>query len=800
MRPNSLYFDRGGAKNFSRIMSLFITTVFLAFVGYILIRYKYFTYIIREEFLTTPNFGWLLILYAAVFIAFVLVLRWANCRVKRMPALWALAIFLVALAPRLYFFSRIEYVPTSDFVNFYNIGVAFTQGNFAEIAKVSADYHISSFSGLGVLNGLIMTVFGTDVRSFQLVQCVITSLSSVMVYLIARRLDEGSAPAAGLLFALYPANILFSQVTSNQHLGVFLSLTAILFMLFALSSERRVRAGVFSALSGVTLLLSNYAHPSTITTQVAFGILWLVLFLSALRNKKELLRLCIVLVAFGIAFYGVRAGAEATMQAAGLSQKAGVDSSMLTKIVIGLNRETGGAYSPSDWGMVWRQPESEQNAFCLKVIRERLTQGDLLGLFDTKIIRTWMVKDTCFGWPLYGIASVPDDLSLLLQGYLLLDFFYVAAIFLFAWIGALLRRRGSAGDLLLLVLLGTMGVYLLIEIQTRYRYFAMPLLMIFAAYGLFAIVGAQSKKKQAKTCVNAGTTSDIYAALDAETKHIYNKTGSMGGEASMDQTGNKPENIPHHIISEPYQDVNAKTIDRWVEKGWQWGLPITHEQYLAAKKGNWSIVLTPTKPVPQNWFPDLKGLDLLGLACGGGQQMPLFAASGARCTVLDYSERQLESERMVAKREGYEITVVRADMSKPLPFADASFDVIVHPVSNCYIREVEPLWRECYRVLRPGGILLAGLDNGINYIFDNEERALTHALPFDPISDPALYEELVNNDDGVQFSHTFEEQVGGQLKAGFVLTHLFEDYNGEGRLHEFHIPTFVATRAVKPKA
>ena len=68
-------------------------------------------------------------------------------------------------------------------------------------------------------------------------------------------------------------------------------------------------------------------------------------------------------------------------------------------------------------------------------------------------------------------------------------------------------------------------------------------------------------------------------------------------------------------MSENYQDINAKTIDRWVENGWEWGTPITHEQYLAAKKGNWSIVLTPTKPVPQNWFPDLKGLDLLGLAC-----------------------------------------------------------------------------------------------------------------------------------------------------------------------------------------
>ena len=248
-----------------------------------------------------------------------------------------------------------------------------------------------------------------------------------------------------------------------------------------------------------------------------------------------------------------------------------------------------------------------------------------------------------------------------------------------------------------------------------------------------------------------------------------------------------------------YTDINAQTIDRWVENDWEWGRPITHEQFVAAKQGEWSIVLTPTIPVPADWFPNLNGLDLLGLACGGGQQMPLFAAVGARCTVLDYSERQLETERMVAAREGYEINIVRADMSKPLPFADASFDVIVHPVSNCYIREVEPVWRECYRILRPGGVLLSGLDNGINYLFDESETMLTHALPYDPLNDEALYAESLKNDDGIQFSHTFEEQVGGQLKAGFTLTHLFEDYNGYGRLHELHIPTFVATRAVKPK-
>lgn len=249
-----------------------------------------------------------------------------------------------------------------------------------------------------------------------------------------------------------------------------------------------------------------------------------------------------------------------------------------------------------------------------------------------------------------------------------------------------------------------------------------------------------------------------------------------------------------------YQDINAEVIDRWVEEGWEWGKPISHEEYESAVKGNWNVVLTPTKPVPKEWFGDLRGKRVLGLASGGGQQMPIFAALGAVCTVFDYSEKQLESEQMVAKREGYEIRIVRGDMTKPLPFADGEFDLIFHPVSNCYVQEVNPIFKECFRVLAPGGVLLSGLDNGLNFLFvDEDHREELSVFPFDPLKNPDQRRQLEKADDGMQFSHTMEEQIGGQLEAGFRLTHLYEDTNGYGIFHEHHIPSFVATRAVKEK-
>ncbi len=246
-----------------------------------------------------------------------------------------------------------------------------------------------------------------------------------------------------------------------------------------------------------------------------------------------------------------------------------------------------------------------------------------------------------------------------------------------------------------------------------------------------------------------------------------------------------------------YTDLNASVINRWTENGWEWGTPISHTIFEKATRGEWSVLLTPTKPVPKDWFPPLRGARVLGLASGGGQQMPIFSALGANCTVLDYASSQLAGERAVADREGYEITLVQADMTKPLPFDDGCFDMIFHPVSNCYVEDVMSIWKQCYRVLKKGGVLLAGLDNGLNFAFDEEETQLTYRLPFNPLRDPELYEVCISGDWGIEFSHTIEEQIGGQLHAGFRLLDVYGDVNSEGNLHDVNVPTFWATRSIK---
>lgn len=252
-----------------------------------------------------------------------------------------------------------------------------------------------------------------------------------------------------------------------------------------------------------------------------------------------------------------------------------------------------------------------------------------------------------------------------------------------------------------------------------------------------------------------------------------------------------------------YLEINADIWDHINECLADKATAISHEAYLDAKTGKFEVKLAGIKVVPKDWFPKLSGADVLALASGGGQQGPVFVAHGANVTVTDISDRQLANEKYVAEREGYDINIVKADLSKPFPFADNSFDLIFNPVSNCYIEDILPMWQECARVIRKGGVLMMAFVKEEHFMFEpdfQKEDCLIsrHSLPFHPIRD--LSEEQLQAKREQQmplaFSHTLTEQLGGLIKAGFEITDIYEDCDGGG-LFDKYMNSYVAVRAVK---
>jgi len=248
---------------------------------------------------------------------------------------------------------------------------------------------------------------------------------------------------------------------------------------------------------------------------------------------------------------------------------------------------------------------------------------------------------------------------------------------------------------------------------------------------------------------------------------------------------------------------NREAWNRYVDGGESlWTKPVSPEIIAKARGGEFTILLTEQIPVPREWFPPLKGLDTLCLACGGGQQGPVLAAAGANVTVFDNSPRQLDQDKSVAEREGLEIRLVEGDMRNLSIFEDETFDFIFHPVSNLFIHEIRPVWREAYRVLRHGGTMLSGFMNPVFYIFDWEKAEqgvmeVKHKLPYADSEHPEVAAKLIAEGDALEYSHTLTDQLGGQMDTGFHVIGLYEDQHN-GSLVSEYTPTYIATRALKP--
>ena len=222
-----------------------------------------------------------------------------------------------------------------------------------------------------------------------------------------------------------------------------------------------------------------------------------------------------------------------------------------------------------------------------------------------------------------------------------------------------------------------------------------------------------------------------------------------------------------------YRQVE-QNINRLAEQNVWFSVPVTHDE-IDAFKASKKIAPERMFMPPPAWIPDgIAGMKVLLLAGAGGQQAPLFAALGADVTVIDLSENMLKQDRIVAKRENLPIKIIKGNICDLSGFQDSSFDLIVNPPSLFYVPEVMPVFRECYRVLKNGGQLMICAPNPINYICDyDSERDIYIArnrLPY-------ISYEHDDQGDWVEFGHSLESYIGGQIRCGFSIVGFYEGQN-----------------------
>lgn len=174
---------------------------------------------------------------------------------------------------------------------------------------------------------------------------------------------------------------------------------------------------------------------------------------------------------------------------------------------------------------------------------------------------------------------------------------------------------------------------------------------------------------------------------------------------------------------------------------------------------------------------DIRGQELLCLAAGGGKHAALYAAAGAEVTVVDISAAQLELDREVAAERKLSLRTVEASMDQMPMFTEAEFDIVIHPVSTCYVPNIAPVYREVARVTRPGGIYISQHKTPTSLQTDIRTSANGYEFiepyyrsgPLPPVAGSQHREEGT-----LEFLHRWEELLGLMCRAGFVIEDLVE--------------------------
>ena len=222
------------------------------------------------------------------------------------------------------------------------------------------------------------------------------------------------------------------------------------------------------------------------------------------------------------------------------------------------------------------------------------------------------------------------------------------------------------------------------------------------------------------------------------------------------------------------KEHNQRAWDRMAVSGHRFSQPASDAEFA-----------DPLKTIdPLGWYGEsLRAWDVLCLAAGGGRQGPLYAAAGANVTVVDISLEQLAIDRTVAAERGIELKTVQTSMDELSMFDDSQFDLVIQPVSTCYLPCLSKMIREIGRVVRAGGLyvsqhksplnLQASLQPGPRGLYEierpprSQRPSINHA--------PGRLRESGT----AEFSHSLEAILGGICAVGFVIESFVEPQHGD---------------------
>lgn len=434
----------------------------------------------------------------------------------------AIMLFIFALISRLIFLPAAKYIPNSDFTHYFNGACHFVNNGFSGgVYPPLESYGIPSFALQAIINGFFLNILSPTLLGMQLLNSLYTSGICVMLFLLGKNINEKAAIMSAIFYTFYPSSILSSQITTNHHGAAFFMLLGIYFFFTEFQYKKTTKRFTYLFASAICLVISNCYHPSIIITLCAFAAYALVYefekclysprtfiqnFCLEIRNFRGIFLSVIVLLIF---YLSIWTSTMTILKNSGYMKNTSTISS-LSKLVVGFNFETEGSYCREDYSYIRSIPIEDQNKECIRLVQTRIKENGMtntIKLMLKKNRRAWLEKDNYF----YNYqASMIDKLTEKIENmenpilksdydqelrafrYCITDIGDANSLFnYFIWLLALvgivtiLKKYNSDHFMYMLMYipLGWMLFIMITEVQARYRYQGMTVIILAAGLG-----------------------------------------------------------------------------------------------------------------------------------------------------------------------------------------------------------------------------------------------------------------------------------------------------------------------------
>lgn len=405
-----------------------------------------------------------------------------------------LIIFFIAFILRSLIAISFDSIPFNDFATYLNSAKSLAHNN---IAPVSSDLYYNRYPelfGFIIWESILIKIFGYNLLALKLVNCFISSLTCVLIYIIGKSYNDKIGFVAACLYAIYPSQIIMTSVFSNQHFATFLYLLCISLIQYKVINKYNIKyKAMWCILIGVILALGNIIRPIAPPILLAIIFYFLINIGNAilLKNKKHI-KINLITILIPICFIITGKLYYIGINNYGLTDELFPSSDLKYKFVIGLNFDRNGQYSDPLASEFWNGDDiTRKNLFDESIQNVISNPISTFNLITKKMNVLFGNSDSSFYW-LTGQNKLESSSNSLLfdkceKLYMSIDTVFLSIIYTFAVFGLFFIYKFediTFSKLLVWIFLGYVGAHCLIEIQSRYRYFLMPIIIIFSSYAM----------------------------------------------------------------------------------------------------------------------------------------------------------------------------------------------------------------------------------------------------------------------------------------------------------------------------